>query len=436
MFKKIILLVVGLSMLHSVFSQVPAPGKYSGKGLLITNSIIHDGNGNVITNGWVKAEKGKITAMGSGTPEASSNSFEIVDAKGKHLYPGFILMNNPLGLAEVDAVRATLDMEETGQDNPNVHTLPAYNTDSDLIPTLRSNGILMAQISPRGGRISGLSSIVQLDAWNWEDAVLVERDGMHLNWPSRFSRSGWWAEPGGAAEKSKEYQNQVTELESLFAEAKMYFAGSKAVSNPKLEGFKGLFTGSARLYVHANHPSEIIHALDFASKMGLKNIVLVSGSQVEEVAGLLKEKNIPVVLNRIHNLPDQNDAPVFQPARVPAALMKAGLLFALDYEGGMEIMGARNLGFLAGAATAYGISQEDALSLITRNPAKILGIDKRCGTIEAGKDASFFLSAGNALDMKTQNISQAWIQGRPVSMESKQTVLYEKFRKMLTDGRF
>jgi imidazolonepropionase-like amidohydrolase len=417
-------------------AQVPAPAKKQDKGILIMNAVIHDGDGKRMDGAWLRADGGKITAMGIGAPGAEQKqSCEITDAAGSHLYPGFILMNNSLGLAEIEAVRATLDVQETGADNPNAHSLIAYNTDSYVIPTLRLNGVLMAQICPRGGRISGTSSVVQLDAWNWEDAVIRERDGMHLNWPSRTTGSGWWAEPGSGAEKNKEYAAQVTALELLFEEAAAYCGGKNNSMNPKLEAFRNVFAGKTRLYIHASQSVEIIHGLNLAEKFGISDVALVSGSAVTEVAELLALKKIPVVLNRIHDLPGQPEGPVFQASRVPQMLMKAGLTVALDYEGSMEIMGARNLGFVAGSTRAYGLGDEEALSLITRNPARILGIDKTCGTLSPGKDATFFLSKGNALEMKSQELTAAWIQGRKISLESKQTQLYEKFAKMLQNGR-
>ena len=422
--------------LYSSYAQVPAPGKKQDKGILILNAVIHDGDGKRMDGAWLRAEGGKITAMGTGQPtEAQRQSCEITDAAGSHLYPGFILMNNSLGLAEIEAVRATLDVQETGADNPNAHSLIAYNTDSDVIPTLRLNGVLMAQICPRGGRISGTSSVVQLDAWNWEDAVVRERDGMHLNWPSRMTGYGWWAEPASAAEKNKEYAQQVSALELLFEEAAAYCSAANASMNPKLEAFRHVFSGKTRLYIHASQPVEIIHGLNLAEKFGIINPVLVSGSGVAEVAELLVRKNIPVVLNRLHDLPAQAEGPVFQASRIPQKLVRAGLTVALDYEGNMEIMGARNLGFVAGTTRAYGLSEEEALSLITRNPARILGIEKTCGTLSPGKDATFFLSRGNALEVKTQELTSAWIQGRRISLESKQTQLYEKFARMLQSGR-
>ena len=417
-------------------AQVPAPAKKQSASLLISNAVIHDGKGGKTENGWIRTEAGRITAMGSGRPDAAALQVASrLDAEGSHLYPGFILLNSPVGLTEIESVRATLDFQESGEDNPNAHTLPAYNTDSDIIPTLRLNGVLMAQVTPRGGRISGMSSVVQLDAWNWEDAVIKARDGLHLNWPSRWNRQGWWAEPSGVVEKNKEYAAQVQELNRLFEEAAQYRGNPDRPLNLKLDALSQVLSGKTQLFVHASGPAEMLNALEFSRRAGVKRPVLVAGPDVADIIPYLKENQIPLVLNRLHDLPQSADSPIFQQLRVAAELKSAGIVFALDYEGSMEVMGARNLGFMAGATRAYGFTDEEALRLITQYPAQILGLEKSCGTLEPGKDATFFLSRGNALEMNGQNLTRAWIQGREITLESKQTQLFRKFEKMLTEGR-
>ena len=84
---------------------------------------------------------------------------------------------------------------------------------------MRPNGVLQGQITPRGGRISGSSSIVQFDAWNWEDAIIKEDDAIHINWPRTFNRSGWWAAPGPTV-PNKKYTEQVAELNNFFKKSK------------------------------------------------------------------------------------------------------------------------------------------------------------------------------------------------------------------------
>ena len=125
------------------------------------------------------------------------NAFDtIYKVYNKHIYPAFIAPNTTIGLTEIDAVRATHDYAETGNINPNIRSLIAYNTDSKIINTVRTNGILIAQVTPQGGLISGQSSVVYLDGKNWQDAVLKADDGIHINWPNSYYKTGWWAEPG------------------------------------------------------------------------------------------------------------------------------------------------------------------------------------------------------------------------------------------------
>lgn len=421
------------------FSQVPSPGKAPAKPILLTNATLHAGNGKTIEKGCILISKGKIQGLGPAdntqklrdkAPDA-----EIIDLNGKHIYPGFILVNTTLGLNEIDAVRATVDKSETGTENPNAHALSAYNTDSDLIPTIRSNGILLAQITPAGNRVRGLSSVVQLDAWNWEDAVVKKGDGLHISWPSKYRLSGWWAEPGQGVESNKEAGKETEALESLFSDGQVYAKTGNNSVNTRLEALKPAFTGETRVYFHAFYPADILAALQFAKRFALPRIALVTDYKVAKVLDMVAERNVPLIIKRIHSLPSNPEDGIYANMEICKTLWDKGILFTLDYEGDMEVMGSRNLGFMAGALVRFGLSKEQALQLITDNAARILGIEKDFGTLEAGKDATLFVSEGDALDMKTQAITRAWVQGRPISLESKQTALYEKFKKMLEEGR-
>jgi imidazolonepropionase-like amidohydrolase len=422
----------------SLWGQNPAPGRLSNKPLLIVNAEIHDGQGNRIPKGYVRVEGKKITATGQWDPATftppNPAETEILDANGMHLYPGFILLNTPLGLSEIDAVRATNDFNESGDDNPGARALVAYNTDSDIIPTLRLNGVLTAQISPRGNRIRGKSSVVQLDAWNWEDAVIKEDDGLHLSWPSRYQSTGWWAEPG-VVERKKEYQNEREVISQWFTDARIYKEKPSPTYNSHLAGLATVLSGETTLYIHAKFASDIVTALKFVQSQKLKKVVLVTGSQVLQVLPLVKSMGIPVVVTRVHSLPVRPEDPVHLPMETPVRLIQEGILCALDYSGDMEIMGARNLGFLAGTCMGYGLTEDQALKLISSNPAKILGLENQTGSIKPGLEATFFISNGPALNMTTQDLRHAWIQGRKISLESKQTHLYSKYKTMLEKGR-
>ena len=150
----------------------------------IVGATAHIGNGNLIKEATLIFENGLIKEIGAASEITSQGT--VIDGKGKHLYPGFIIPNSTLGLGEIDAVRATIDADEIGSMLPHVRSLIAYNAESKVVESMRPNGVLLAQITPRGGRISGTSSLVQLDAWNWEDAAIKVDDGIHINWPQTY----------------------------------------------------------------------------------------------------------------------------------------------------------------------------------------------------------------------------------------------------------
>jgi imidazolonepropionase-like amidohydrolase len=409
-------------------ADVPVPATVQSKSILLRGGTAHIGNGSVVENAAIGFVNGKITLVTTANSLSGNAGFdEVIDVTGKHIYPGFIAVNSTLGLTEIDAVRATRDFQETGNFNPHVRSVIAYNTDSRITPTIRANGVLLAQITPRGGLITGTSSVVELDAWNWEDAVLRTDDAIHLNWPNIFAFSGWWAEPGNI-EKNKEYDKQVNEIKSFFSEAKAFNElKNPAEKNLKLEAMRGLFNGTQTLFISANHAKEITQAVNFARSMGIIKIAIVGGEDSWLVTDLLKENNVSVVVKRLHSLPSLPEDDIDLPFKLPSLLQKAGVLFCLNYEGDMEVMGTRNLAFTAGTAATYGLTKEQALASISMNAAKILGIDTRVGSIEVGKDATIFVSSGDALDMKTNSLEHAFIRGRKIDLDNHQRQLYKKF---------
>ncbi|HTF04238.1 MAG TPA: amidohydrolase, partial [Bacteroidia bacterium] len=256
--KKSILYIL-LLLPFCIAAQQPVPAKKQTKSILLMNGICHVGNGTVIENSLVGFKDGVITLVGDATVIRIDKSAwdTTINCAGKHVYPGLIAPNSTLGLIELEAVRATADFNEVGYMNPHVRTQSAYNTDSKITPTVRTNGVLMAQITPRGGRISGTSSVMNLDGWNWEDATLKADDGVHVNWPVYYSRT--WSESGPSPyTKNKVYMERRAELEKFFAEAKAYCMTPKpAEKNLRFEAMRGVFNGTQNLYIHADAAKDI-----------------------------------------------------------------------------------------------------------------------------------------------------------------------------------
>lgn len=402
--------------------EVPAPGKAQAKPIWITGATLHLGNGQAI-QGIIGFDKGKITYVGSGAEiRLNRNEADIIDATGKHVYPGFIAFNSILGLNEVDAVRATRDYAETGELNPNVRALIAYNTDSRITPTVRNNGTLLSQIAPQGGRISGRSSVVHFDAWNWEDATVRAEDGMHFNWPSMRVYDAWWAPP--ADEQRKRSAEQMAAMEQFMEDAKAYLAQSKPDKiNLKLEAMREVMNGKCKVYVHTGEAKSMITAVNFFAKYNLRPVI-VGADEAGEIVSFLRDKQIPLILSRTQRLPGRNGDPIDAPFTLPAQLAAAGIPFGLMMDGAWE---QRNIPFQAGQAVGYGLAPERAVQALTGDAARILGIDANYGTLETGKSATLFLSTGDALDIRGNKLEAAFIDGRRLELSDKQTGLYKKF---------
>lgn len=415
------------------------PAKDENPHFIITNATIHVGNGQVIQNGTIEVNNGKIVSVGPSSTAVPPGTVTI-DAKGKQVYPGLILPVSDLGLKEIGSgVRGSNDVVEIGDYNPSVRSIVAYNTDSKIINTLKANGILLAGVAPQGGTISGSSSVVQLDAWNWEDAAYKMDDAIHMNMPSLVSRGrgrrgGGGGFPGGfpgaqgqgaGADPETLALQKIEEVKSFFREAKAYsFEAAHKETNLKYESVKGLFDKKQKLFIHGNEVKQMLVAIDFVKEFGF-DVVIVGGSESWQIADLLKQNNIAVVLQAEHSLPETEDDDVDQPYKTPAALQKAGVLFALN-DNNPETR-YRNLSFNAGTAAAYGLGKEYALQAITLNAAKMLGVADKTGSLEVGKDANIVISEGDILDMKSSNVESAFIKGRMVSLNNKQKQLYERY---------
>ena len=408
--------------------QIPAPKQT--KSVLILNATAHLGNGTVIQNSAIGFKDGKLTLVAdASTIRLAENAYDTtIDATGKHIYPGFIAPNATLGLVEIDAVKSSDDEAEIGTFNPNVRSIIAYNSESKVVETVRPNGVLIAQVTPRGGRISGTSSVVQLDAWSWEDAILKENDGIHLNFPSGFKRSGSWFEPG-IIEANKDYPKQVEEVNAYLINARAYNQTVSKERNIVLESTKGLFDGTKTLYIHADEEKQIVDAIQLAVDNQIKKIVIIGGFEAYKAASSLQKYNVGVLLRRVHEMPTSDDKDVNLPYKMAKILTEKGIIVGLENSGDHERMSVRNLPFLAGTCAAFGLDKEIALQLITSNTAKLLGIDATCGTLETGKDATLFISEGDALDMRTNKLSTAFIQGRNINLNTFQNKLNDKFKE-------
>lgn len=426
--KKLYIFILTLLITHIAWSQKPIPAPAQSKPIALTGGTAHLGNGQVIENALITFDKGKITNVLDGSVvKIDLAGYEVISTSGKHIYPGFILPNSQVGLEEVGAVRAMSDSKEEGNMNPNVRAAISYNADSEFPPSFRFNGVLLAETTPTGGTISGSSSLMEMEGWNWEDALHSADIGIHMNWPSLARRQFDFSTFSFSESPNKDYDKQVVDLEHFFMDAVAYGQQASKEINLKLSAMQGLFDGTKTLLIHAGNPKEIISSIHSAQKFGVKRITLVSGTGALWVADFLKENKIPVILPSTHNLPPRTDDDVDLPYKLPHLLTEAGVMVSLSEDGSLH--GSRNLGFFAGTAVAYGMDKEAALKTITSNTAIALGVDKRVGTLEVGKDATLFVSEGDALDYRTNVLLHAFISGKHITLPGNQQELYERYSR-------
>lgn len=397
--------------------------------IAIVGATVHPISGPAIENATVVFDKGKITEVGT---VAIPGTWQVIQAKGKHIYPGLIGAVTQLGLTEIGAVRAMRDTSEVGSITPEVRPVVAVNPDSTLIPVARSAGILTAGVVAGGGLVPGKVSVIRLDGWTWEDMAVETDAGLLVSWPAmRTFTAGWMTR--SEDDQLKDIRQQLTALDEVFSTAAAYVsaraANPQAVVDIRWESMRNVFAEANKpqkpVYVMAQDYDQIRAAISWAKEKNLK-IVIVGGREAPLCADLLKAADVPVIVSGTHSFPRRADADYDEAFRLPAKLQAAGLKWCLA--SGEETPHERNLVHQAATAVAYGLDHEAGLRCITLSSAEILGVADRLGSLQPGKSATLIVTDGDALELTT-HVELAWIDGRAIDLSNKQTKLAEKYRE-------
>jgi len=415
---RIVLFLIGLQAFYASAQE---------RSLLLTGGRIHTAAGAFFENGALGIKGDTICFVGKADEADASGYDRVEELNGRHVYPGLIAMNTTLGLTEIFAVRATRDYREVGDMNPNARSIIAYNAESEITATVLANGILFAQIRPKGGIISGTSSVVKLKAWNWEDAAYEMDEGIHLNWPRTFKRKGEKGDPR-AYEPDEDYVDELNDLHAFFAEAKAYANQNYTLERDlRLEAMRGIFSGEKRLYVEADFIKEIREVIAFKREMNIPKLTLVSGYESWKAADLLNENDISVLIRRVISLPRLAEDDIDDSFELAQKLAEAGVKFAFQMDGDMEPIQNRNIAFAAGVAIANGLDREEALRGLTIYPAEILDIADRTGSLEVGKEADLIVTEGDLFDIRTGSVRRIYLHGQLIDPENRQDALYKKY---------
>ena len=425
---KNLLIVCLLTVSLFANEQIPAPPQKNP--IILKNGFIHTISNGVI-EGSILFNKGKIIRIAKYiTPPKDC---EVIDLKGKHVYPGMIAAVSGLGLVEINAVAVTNDHSERGDFNPNVRTNVAFNPDSEIIPTTRSNGILIANVIPASGLVSGQSSVMMLDGWTWENATLSFPSGLHINWPNMNSG----ARTDNDKKRLKAAKQQLDDLEKMIKDARAYARLRKTKSrlaenyhneDLRWESMIPYVEKKLPIFIHANEVRQIEASISWANRHNLE-IVIVGGKDAWRTTDLLVKNRIPIIYEGVTSLPFRRFEDYDQAYKTPSILYEKGVQFCIsDYGYAGRAEQIRNLPYQASMAASYGLPKEAAFRAVTLSVAEILGIDKKVGSLDEGKDATLFISDGDPLETRT-NIIQAFIEGKKIDMGDRHKSLYSKYKE-------
>ena len=397
---------------------------------VLRNVTIHPVTAAAIPNATLVVAGGKIADFGAKV--ATPKGAKVIDGKGMHVFPGLIDSASNIGMSEISSVRESGDVTELGDFNPQLRSVVAINPSSEHIPVTRGNGITSSLIFPGGGIIGGQAALVHLDGWTWEEMAIERNVTMQMRMPTISTTTfnpTFGAGRRPFADTKRRYEERLKLLSDFFEQARAYkqrkaAGGAGFAVDRRLEAMLPVLDGKESLMIFAPRERAVKDALAFAAKETVK--IILAGVREAGTAGKeIAEKKIPVILGGTLELPLEEDAAYDSPFTLPGELHKAGVTFAF---GTFSVQFARNLPFQAASAVGFGLPYEEALKAVTINAAKIWGVDDRIGSIEKGKWADLILTDGDPLEARSQ-VKQMWIQGRPVSLETRHTKLFEQYTK-------
>lgn len=392
-----------------------------GEVVAIVGGTLHPITTPDVERGVLLVQGGRILALGPDLPIPAGA--RTIDATGKHVYPGLIALGSNVGLLEIGAINATDDQAEGGGNQPDVRASASINADSAHIAVTRTNGITRCQVAPQGGGpLRGQSAVVRLTGDTWEEMIELDRDMLHVQFPSTSNDA-----------KDKKKGDAVEELERAFADAKEYgrlvAAGAKPPHDPRLEALAPFARGEKKVALHAKNAQTILFALRFAKDAQIR-AVLYDADEAWKVVDAIAREHVPVVVGPVLDLPNSRFDPYDSQYANAAVLARAGIQFAIMAN---DPENTRNLAFHAAMAASFGLPHDEAVRAITYYPAQILGLEKELGSLAPGKIADVIVTDGDVLEIESR-VDTLLIDGVQQDLSNRQTVLFE--RAMARLGKF
>jgi imidazolonepropionase-like amidohydrolase len=344
-----------------------------------------------------------------------------------------------MGLNEVSSVGATQDTNELGDMNPNVATIWSINPHSNHINVTRVAGVTSALALPSGGIISGQAALINLAGSSPREMAVAPQAALVVEFPRIGGGGGFaaflQAQQGITQDAITQRDRRVDQLRQILRDAEAYGRAQDAYakdpknvqrppSDLKLAALVPYVRGQRPVIFRAEREREIRAVVRFAEEMKLRPVI-IGGSEAWKVAQFLKERDVPVILDSVLNMPLREDDAYDSLYENASKLAAAGVRFAISTgDSGAHV---RDLPFHAGMAAAYGLPKDVALKAVTLYPAQILGVADRLGSIEQGKIANLVVTDGDLLEART-SVRHLFINGRQIPLVSRHTMLSDQFK--------
>lgn len=406
--------------------------------VVLKGGTVHTAAGPAIADGVVVMTDGTLTAVGGpATPVPAGAT--VVDVTGKHLSPALVAPATLTGLIEIEAVRATVDVTEIGEINPEARPDVALNLDSESLPVARSNGVLFGLLVPRGSVLPGAASLVAFDGYTREDACVVCPAAVVLEWPQMLIDRAPGARPS-AKRQEKRRDEALAKLREAFRAARAYRTAKGAEGKPGIPAHDAdatyaalvpVLDGRVPLLVRASTRQQIEAVLRFVDEDLAGDpvrLVLLDAEDAPGLADRLAARKVPVILDGVQKLPRRSDDPYDAPFAAAGKLARAGVLVAIGSgSGASDAALTRTLPDHAATAAAFGLDRLEALRAITLTPARIAGAQARIGSLEAGKEADVVVWSGDPLD-GTSRVTALYHAGRSLDLSDRHSRLWERYR--------
>ena len=383
--------------------------------------------------GEILVRDSKIIRVGKSVEKPKK--FSLVDLREYEIYPGLISPGSSLGLTEINALRPTRDEREVGTHTPEIEAWTAVNPDSELIPVARANGVTHSLIIPMGGSISGTSGLIALEGWGIEEMTIKQKVAIHLWWPGQgLSLPSHKNDSKSIKQQAEDREKAVYNIDQFFNQAEIYarsrktYPKSKTNFNPSWEAMIPFINKAIPLIIHADEIRQISSALDWAEKRKYR-IIISGGRDAWKIAERIATNEVPVIFRHVFTAPNQTNLSFDTHFRAPSILANAGVELSIGLRlGAWSAANQRNLPYHVAHAIPLGLSRKHALAAITLNPAKIMGLSHRLGTLGKGKEATFIACTGDIFDLRS-SVKHMRIAGKEVDLSSRHTHLFEKYQK-------